>query len=395
VAGDAYLSGRILVVDDEESNVILLTRMLTRAGYSFVTSTTDSRQALPLFRESRPDLVVLDLMMPYLDGFAVMEQIQAELPEDAYVPILVLTADVTPEALRRALSAGARDFLTKPFDHTELLLRVKNLLETRFLYLSLQHQVNRLELMATQAQHAVRVRDESLSEITHDIGQPLAALKLTTELLRHSVTDDGPQEPERMVQDLARVESAADQIAAMISELSDLARLQIGRELVLQRQPTDLVALARGVVGDVRKTARRHRLRLETEEERLVGNWDPIRIRRVLSNLIDNAVKYSPAGSEVVVSVGVESGEDGGRARLTVRDQGIGIPEPDLPHVFERFFRAGNAAAVSAGTGVGLAGVKQIVEQHGGSISLQSAEGKGTTATVLLPLEGSLSHPRA
>src|SRR6266545_2160850 len=133
--GEAYLGGRILIVDDEESNVVLLQRMLARAGYGHLTGITDSRNVLQLFQEVQPDLVLLDLMMPHLDGFAVMEQLAVQLPEGSYVPILVLTADVTPEALRRALSAGARDFLTKPFDQTELLLRVKNLLETRFLYL--------------------------------------------------------------------------------------------------------------------------------------------------------------------------------------------------------------------------------------------------------------------
>jgi signal transduction histidine kinase len=387
MVGDAYLSGRILVVDDEESNVLLLERMLTRAGYRSVTTTTDSREALPLFRERRPDLVLLDLMMPHLDGFAVMEQIQAELPDDAYVPILVLTADVTPEALRRALSAGARDFLTKPFDHTELLLRVKNLLETRLLYLGLQHQMGRLEQMVAQAERAIRVRDESLSEITHDIGQPLAALKLTAELLRQSVNEGGIQEPQLLAQDLARLESAADQISAMISELSDLARLQIGRDLVLQRQPTDLVSLAGSVLADMGKTAHRHKLRLETAVDSLVGNWDPVRIRRVLTNLVDNAIKYSPVGGDVVIALENVAADGGDCARLTVRDRGIGIPAGDLPHVFDRFFRAGNAAAASAGTGVGLAGVKQIVEQHGGSISLESVEGEGTTVTVTLPLE--------
>src|SRR5215208_3827983 len=115
--GPVLPHARILVVDDEEMNVELLRQMLARAGYEDVTGTTDPRRALPLFRERGPDLILLDLLMPHLDGFAVMERVRAEVAADAYLPILVLTAAVTTETKRRALAAGATDFLTKPFDH--------------------------------------------------------------------------------------------------------------------------------------------------------------------------------------------------------------------------------------------------------------------------------------
>jgi signal transduction histidine kinase len=382
--GDSYLGGRILIVDDDAANVLLLERMLSRAGYHFLTSTTDSREALRLFRENTSDLILLDLMMPHMDGYAVMEQLFGELPDDAFIPVLVLTADVTPAALRRALAAGAKDFLTKPFDQTELLLRVKNLLETRFLYLGLLNQVQSLEQLSAQAQDAVSVRDESLSEIAHDLGQPLAALRLTADSLKESIGHEATSALSRFIGDVERIDRAAGQISAMISELSDLARLQMGRDLALQKRPTDLVALAESTVRDFKRTTKRHQLRVESVDKELTGEWDPVRLQRVVSNLLSNAIKYSPKGGEVVVSL-ARIGPDGEAwAELRVTDHGIGINEADLPHVFDRFFRGRNVGLEMSGSGIGLAGVKQIVEQHGGSISIESEEGQGTTVTVLL-----------
>jgi DNA-binding response OmpR family regulator len=137
--------GRILIVDDEIANVQLLEMLLGNAGFSCLKSTTDSREVVALYQEFDPDVILLDLSMPHLDGFEVMARLRALIPPQNYVPILVLTAMVTPEAKRRALSAGANDFLTKPFDVAEVLLRTRNLLDTRRLHVELQQYNGRLE----------------------------------------------------------------------------------------------------------------------------------------------------------------------------------------------------------------------------------------------------------
>jgi putative two-component system response regulator len=142
---DSLSDARILIVDDENANVLLLQRILQRAGFKESKSTTDSRHVLPLFTEFKPDLVLLDLHMPHLDGYAVMDQLRSRIGPSEYLPILVLTADVTAATKQRALSAGARDFLTKPLDATEVVLRIRNLLETRSLHKTLQSQNVRLE----------------------------------------------------------------------------------------------------------------------------------------------------------------------------------------------------------------------------------------------------------
>lgn len=138
-------SARILVVDDDQAVARLLEQVLGKAGYQNIKSTTEPHAALGLFLEFQPDLVVLDLHMPKLDGFDMMERIGPHVPEESYLPILVLTGDLTPETRRQALAAGARDFLTKPVDHLEVLLRIYNLLEARFLYLELRQQNEFLE----------------------------------------------------------------------------------------------------------------------------------------------------------------------------------------------------------------------------------------------------------
>ena len=130
-------SARILVVDDEEANLRLLERVLERAGFRNVVSTTDSRQVVELHRTERPDLILLDLHMPDVDGLELLQRLREEIPPRTYLPILVLTADVRPEIRLQALLHGAKDFLTKPLDTVEVMLRIRTLLETRFLFLDL------------------------------------------------------------------------------------------------------------------------------------------------------------------------------------------------------------------------------------------------------------------
>lgn len=158
---------RILIVDDEQANIRVLERLLGRVGHLEVCSTLDPREAVELYRSFGPDLLLLDLHMPHLDGFQVMDLLQSEIPRDEYFPILVLTGDTTPEAKERALGAGARDFLNKPFDVTEAVLRIRNLLETRRLHRELKHHNETLE-------ERVRERTRELAQAQIEILHRLA-----------------------------------------------------------------------------------------------------------------------------------------------------------------------------------------------------------------------------
>ena len=172
-------------------------------------------------------------------------------------------------------------------------------------------------------------------------------------------------------------------MARMIDDLLDVARLKAGRPLELRRERCDLVAVARKSAADVQRTTDRHRLRVRADEPEIVGELDCGRLERVVQNLLANAVKYSPNGGEVELALRRERGPAGDTALLTVRDTGIGIPPLDLPRVFERFYRASNVGDQQRGTGLGLAGVKQIVELHGGDVSAESEPAAGSLAGVI------------
>jgi putative two-component system response regulator len=158
---------RILLVDDEMANLRYLERALQRAGFTHIRQTQDPRQVLPLYQQEQPDLIILDLMMPYLDGFAVMAQVRELVPAEGYLPILVLTADATTETKQRALASGATDFLTKPFDPMEVTLRTQNLVRTRLLHVRLERENEILE-------EWVKLRTQALVEAQTEILERLA-----------------------------------------------------------------------------------------------------------------------------------------------------------------------------------------------------------------------------
>lgn len=185
-----FRNARLLIVDDEDANIEILQRILTKAGFTRVVTSNDSRQAAALYVEHRPDLILLDLHMPHMDGLEVMDQLN-EIAEASYLPILILSGDLTPEARREALSRGAKDFVNKPFQQDELLLRIKTLLETRFLYIQIQGQNQLLEAKVRERTRelveaqieiierlaiAAEFRDDNTGQHTHRVGQMSALL---------------------------------------------------------------------------------------------------------------------------------------------------------------------------------------------------------------------------
>ena len=185
-----FRNARILIIDDEDANIDILQRILTGAGFTRVASTNDSRTAAACYVEHRPDLILLDLHMPHLDGLEVMDQLN-EIAEASYLPILILSGDLTPDARRDALSRGAKDFVNKPFRQDELLLRIKTLLETRFLYIQIQSQNQLLEAKVRERTRelgeaqieiierlavAAEFRDDNTGQHTHRVGQMSALL---------------------------------------------------------------------------------------------------------------------------------------------------------------------------------------------------------------------------
>jgi signal transduction histidine kinase len=229
-------------------------------------------------------------------------------------------------------------------------------------------------------------KDEFLATVSHDLRNPLAGIKGWTQLLIRRARRLPEAERERWAHDLATIDGTAGRMAAMIDDLLDLTQLQMGRPLELHREPTDLVALARRVAADHQQLAEAHTIVVQSELPSIEGMWDPSRVERVVGNLVSNAIKYSPNGGDVLLTVGTQATAAGAQATLSIHDNGVGIPTAELPRVFARFYRGSNVASSIAGTGIGLAGAKQLIEQHGGTIGVVSVQGQGSTFLVQLPL---------
>jgi signal transduction histidine kinase len=231
-----------------------------------------------------------------------------------------------------------------------------------------------------QAEAASALRDEVLAGVSHDLAGPLTRVRLYAELIQAEAPRLQPTESAQQLLNWSeRIVAATASMKAIIQDLLDVARLQMGQELALDRHSMDLVALARRCVA----SAGWPRRASDARSEVVFGLWDEARLSRVLGNLLDNALKYSERDQSVVVTVYDEDNW----AVVAVRDEGVGIAPDDLPRVFERFYRGRNAAEQAAGTGLGLAVARQIVEQHRGSIWIESRTGAGTVVTLRLPRE--------
>ena len=226
-------------------------------------------------------------------------------------------------------------------------------------------------------------KDIFVAAISHDLKNPLTSILGTSQLLTRRAGRLDGAEAERLVAGLTTITLTARQMSAQIGELVDVNWLQMARSLDLDLQPVDLVALIEQVAQQYRQATERHTLLFQTAIPALACLCDAPRIERVLANLLSNAIKYSPKGGTIGIRL---DPPDGGWVDLHVSDQGVGIPDEELSRIFERFYRASNVVGRIAGTGLGLAGVRQIVEQHGGTVALTSAPGAGTTVTLRLPL---------
>ncbi len=230
-----------------------------------------------------------------------------------------------------------------------------------------------------------RQKEAFLAAASHDLKNPLTAIKARAQILQRRASRLAIPETLQLAEGLHGIDQTATRLTAMINELLDVTRLQMGRPLGLDRQSTDLVALAEQVAADHRPATERHEIRV-VGNGGVVGPWDRARLERALTNLVTNAIKYSPEGGCVTLEVLKDRVDAEEWAVLHVRDQGIGIPADELPRVFDRFYRASNVDGTIEGTGIGLSGARQIVELHGGGLSVESREHVGTTFTIRLPL---------
>lgn len=247
----------------------------------------------------------------------------------------------------------------------------------------------------TERRSLEQEKEAFLTAITHDIRSPLTVVKGTALLLQREI-HRGPIPKQRLLDRLRRIDDAANRMDRQLIELQDIARIRTGQAIDLQRKSVDLVSLVQDGAARHQLTSEDHEIVVTLsglEEPELLGQWDEPRLDRVLDNLVGNAVKYSPRGGKITLTVALDpisatgdNAEGPPTAIVRVRDEGIGIPAEDLPHVFDWFRRASNAAGEIAGTGIGLAAARQIAELHGGTVDVESEEDRGSTFTLRLPL---------
>jgi PAS domain S-box-containing protein len=235
-----------------------------------------------------------------------------------------------------------------------------------------------------------RQKDAFLAAASHDLKNPLTAIKARAQILQRQATRLKGQEGRRVVDGLRAIDQTATRLTSMINELPDVARLQMGRPLLLDRQPVDLAEVARQVTAELRPSTDRHDIEITAPAEKTLGLWDRARLERVVSNLVSNAIKFSPEGGRVTLVVRDEERCGAPWVALEVHDEGVGIPPDDVPRIFERFYRGSNVAGAIEGTGLGLTGSRHIVEQHGGQLLVESQQGKGSVFTLLLPARAPL-----
>jgi signal transduction histidine kinase len=275
-----------------------------------------------------------------------------------------------------------------------LAAQVAPALEAARLYARTSEEAQaRAELLARErsarleAEAAIRLRDEVLASVSHDLAGPLARIRVCAELLQAESGGAAPRDVAgRLAHWSERIVVGTERMASIIHELLDVARLQMGQRLRLEREPMDLVGLVQKLCVEYQNSGHPITIEVSPGAETLVGSWDFGRLWRVLANVLDNAVKYSPDGVEIGVILQATVTPENEWAVVSVRDHGLGIPPQDVPRIFERFFRGSNVPKSSAGAGLGLAGARQIVEQHGGQIELESQPGIGTRVTIRLPL---------
>ena len=361
---------KILCVDDEEKNLKLLNALLVPQGYE-VISAENGETALKCLSSSLPDLVLLDVMMPKLDGYEVCEKIKSK-KETQFLPVVMVTALRDEEERIRGIEAGCDDFISKPFDKHELLARVKSLLRIKSMHDELKNsyaKLNELQML----------KDNLVGLIVHDINN----LLMITRINFHRAFIKKEDFPEDIKKSLTIAAMHMDELAALVSDFVDIGKIEEGK-ISLNMEDTDINVLISDTLEKMSPVAQYSGIDLKKidSDKRLHFTLDRGLILRIINNLILNAVKFTPKGGTIEVGAGIfENG-----LRLSVKDTGAGIPFEYKGKVFEKFSQTeGGQANFKKGKGLGLTFCKLVVEAHGGRIWVESELGKGSIFYVMLP----------
>ena len=373
------MSATILNVDDNSASRYVKSRILRAAGFEVIEADTGER-ALSAAAASRPDLVLLDIRLPDISGIEVCRRLRAA-SSTQHVPIVHISAThVTPHDEASSLDAGADIYLAEPVEEQELSSAVRTLLKLRSTEQGLAAALREAQQARRLAEDAVRMKDEFLAMLSHELRTPMSAMLGWLHLLK-----TGKLTAEQQAMALDTIERNARIQTRLVNDLLDVSRIVTGKmELDAEIMPLDRALET--ALDSARLEGRARGIELEAHLGR--GAWhvkgNPQRVQQIFSNLLSNALKFSPKGSRIEIRLE----RAGNEARVSVADQGEGIAAEVLPHVFERFRQADSSTRRRhGGLGLGLAIVRSLVELHGGSVTAASpGRGRGATFSVTLPL---------
>jgi len=359
----APASARILVVDDQETNVQVLGNMLGQLGFEIVPVTC-GEDALKRLAARPADLVLLDVLMPGLDGFEVCRRIRAQ-PELAEIPIIFLSAADDKTFIVRALEAGGVDYVTKPFNQAELVSRVRT-------HLALKQARDRLHNLAED-------KDELLGILAHDLKNHLGGMQMSAQLLNDRARQLADA---RLVKISSNILHASDQMFSFVKEF--LANAAADRGLTIMLAPVSLTDAAASAVERYAEAARRKSITVHQEypPDFPLVLGDPAALDQVIDNLVSNAVKFSPAEKSIWLTIG-EAAD--GRPEFRVRDEGPGCDADDLANMFTRYRRlSARPTAGEPSTGLGLSIAKRHASAMNGELFCESEPGRGATFILRL-----------
>lgn len=364
----------ILVVDDNPHNRALAEAHLKSFGYH-VAMADSGAQALELVHEVSPSLVLLDVVMPKMDGYETCARLRA-MKEARDLPIVFLTALSDVSSHQRAMDSGVDDFLTKPINRTELLLRVRSLLRISLLNRDLKQG---FETIRTQHDALIRLqrqREELMQHIVHDLKNPLGAIEMNARYLLSSLPADDLLDATRDIVD------SAGALRRMVMNLLDICRSEEG-ELVPTLSDVDVDKLVSTVIGEHTRESldRQVELRGAVSATCTTVRADQDLLRRVLENLVVNAIRHAPRQSSIEILADCVDGQ----LELHVRDHGEGIPEAFREKVFDKYVRLEPNPSALSNRGLGLTFCRIAVEAHGGKVWVEPNRPSGADFVVRLP----------
>ncbi|BAZ29899.1 two-component hybrid sensor and regulator [Cylindrospermum sp. NIES-4074] len=351
-------SPAILIIDDEPDNFDVIDALLDSEGYE-LTYVSNGKQALDLLETFQPDVILLDVMMPQMNGIEFCQKFKFN-PRLQHIPVIMVTALTAKEDLSQCLAAGADDFISKPVNGLELRSRVRSML--------------RIKKQHDALQKTLRLREDLSNMIVHDLRNPLTAIIISAEILR--IADFSP---ERQQQKTTQIIKAGQQLQSMMDNLLLMAKLDSGK-MILQQTEVDIYDLCSSALFDMEAVANQKKLKLISELPEPGGRvrLDASLLRRVIDNLLSNAIKFAPANSQIILQA---SYPKQGSVKVKIADSGVGVKEEFRQIIFEKY-EVGSHLKGTSQIGLGLAFCKMAIEAHGGSIQVESNEPRGSIFIV-------------